>query len=58
MAYKLSGNQEFQAKNYVTSLESYTKSAVFAPSNSDELPIAIGNRSASLFHLNRWEVSN
>lgn len=57
-AFKLSGNQEFQAKNYVTSLELYTKSAIFAPSDSDELPIAIGNRSASLYQLNKWEVNN
>lgn len=58
IAHKLSGNQEFQVKNYAASLELYTKSAIYAPQNSDELPIAIGNRSASLFHLGRWEVNN
>ncbi|XP_012219743.1 SET and MYND domain-containing protein 4-like [Linepithema humile] len=53
IAHKLTGNQEFQAKNYAASLESYTKSAIFAPLDSEELSIAIGNRSASLFQLNR-----
>ncbi|KAL0119343.1 hypothetical protein PUN28_007693 [Cardiocondyla obscurior] len=52
---KLSGNKEFQSKNYAASLELYTKSALYAPSNSEELSIAIGNRSASLYYLNKWQ---
>lgn len=51
------GNKEFQAKNYMKSVESYTKCALYAPVNSCELPIAIANRSASLFYLNRYDVS-
>ncbi|XP_018306550.1 SET and MYND domain-containing protein 4 isoform X2 [Mycetomoellerius zeteki] len=54
-AFKLSGNKEFQSKKYVASLESYTKSATYAPSNSINLSIAIANRSASLFYLDRWQ---
>lgn len=56
-AFKLSGNKEFQSKKYVASLESYTKSATYAPSNSINLSIAIANRSASLFYLDRWQVN-
>ncbi|XP_012526872.1 SET and MYND domain-containing protein 4 [Monomorium pharaonis] len=54
-AFKLAGNKEFQSKNYVASLELYTKSALYAPSNSIDLSIAIANRSASLFYLDRWQ---
>ncbi|OAD52317.1 SET and MYND domain-containing protein 4 [Eufriesea mexicana] len=49
------GNKEFQAKDYVKSIELYTKCAQYAPANSCELPIAIANRSASLFYLNRYD---
>lgn len=55
-AFKLAGNKEFQSKNYVASLELYTKSALYAPSNNVDLSIAIANRSASLFYLDRWQV--
>lgn len=54
-AFKLAGNKEFQSKNYAASLELYTKSALYAPSNSVDLSIAIANRSASLFYLDRWQ---
>ncbi|TGZ49030.1 Uncharacterized protein DBV15_10838 [Temnothorax longispinosus] len=54
-AFKLSGNKEFQSKKYAASLELYTKSALYAPSNSVDLSIAIANRSASLFYLDRWQ---
>ncbi|XP_011635042.1 SET and MYND domain-containing protein 4-like isoform X1 [Pogonomyrmex barbatus] len=53
--FKKTGNQEFHSKNYVSSLQLYTKSAQYAPSNSIELSIAIANRSASLIHLDRWQ---
>lgn len=55
-SYKSRGNVQFKFKNYATSLESYTQSAIFAPSHSVELPIAIGNKSAALYHLNSWKV--
>ncbi|XP_043788227.1 SET and MYND domain-containing protein 4-like isoform X3 [Apis laboriosa] len=54
-SFKIIGNKEFQAKNYMKSVESYTKCALYAPMNSCELPIAIANRSASLFYLNRYD---
>lgn len=56
-AFKLSGNKEFQSKKYAASLELYTKSALYAPANSIDLSIAIANRSASLFYLDRWQVN-
>lgn len=56
-AFKLSGNKEFQSKKYAASLELYTNSALYAPSNSIDLSIAIANRSASLFYLDRWQVN-
>ncbi|EZA60897.1 SET and MYND domain-containing protein [Ooceraea biroi] len=52
---KNSGNKEFQTKNYIASLKSYTKSALYAPADSKNLPIAVANRSASLFYLKRWQ---
>ncbi|KYM99194.1 SET and MYND domain-containing protein 4 [Cyphomyrmex costatus] len=54
-AFKLSGNKEFQSKKYAASLESYSKSVIYAPSNSINLSIAIANRSASLFYLDKWQ---
>jgi len=57
MFYKSEGNKEFQLKNYNTSLKLYTKSAIYAPSGSIDLPVAIANRSAALFYLERWQVS-
>lgn len=57
MFYKSEGNKEFQLKNYNTSLKLYTKSAIYAPSGSIDLPVAVANRSAALFYLERWQVS-
>lgn len=54
-AFKVAGNKEFQSKKYAASLELYTKSALYAPANSVDLSIAIANRSASLFYLDRWQ---
>lgn len=56
--FKTLGNKEFQEKNYILSIQLYTKCALYAPTNSYELSIAIANRSASLFYLNRYNVSN
>ncbi|XP_031849930.2 protein-lysine N-methyltransferase SMYD4 [Nomia melanderi] len=52
--FKEKGNKQFQAKNYSKSIEFYTKCALYAPAKSSELPVAIANRSASLFYLNRY----
>ncbi|XP_054004754.1 SET and MYND domain-containing protein 4-like isoform X1 [Hylaeus anthracinus] len=49
------GNQEFKKKNYLLSIQSYTKCALYAPINSNELSVAIANRSAALFYLNRYD---
>ncbi|KAK1137915.1 hypothetical protein K0M31_002409 [Melipona bicolor] len=54
-AFKKMGNKEFQAKNYNKSIESYTKCALYASINSCELPVAMANRSASLFYLGRYD---
>ena len=56
-AFKKMGNKEFQEKNYNKSIESYTKCALYASINSCELPVAMANRSASLFYLGRYDVS-
>ncbi|XP_076624715.1 protein-lysine N-methyltransferase SMYD4 isoform X2 [Colletes latitarsis] len=53
--FKIMGNREFQEKNYIQSIQSYTKCALYAPTNSYELSVAIANRSASLFYLNRYD---
>jgi len=55
-SFKIYGNKKFQAKEYIASLQLYTKSALYAPSDSKNLPIAIANRSASLLYLKRWQV--
>ncbi|XP_076297825.1 protein-lysine N-methyltransferase SMYD4-like isoform X2 [Lasioglossum baleicum] len=52
---KTIGNQQFQAKNYLESIESYTQCAMYAPEHSREYSVAIANRSASLFFLNRYK---
>ncbi|KAK9298502.1 hypothetical protein QLX08_008182 [Tetragonisca angustula] len=54
-AFKKMGNKEFQEKNYNKSIESYTKCALYASINSCELPVAMANRSASLFYLGRYD---
>ncbi|CAK9830542.1 SET and MYND domain-containing protein 4 [Anthophora retusa] len=53
--FKSMGNKEFQATNYIKSIHCYTKCSQHAPATSTELSIAIANRSASLFYLNRYD---
>lgn len=55
--FKDVGNKDFQAKNYTSSIQSYTKVALYAPADSEVLPLAIANRSAALYHLGKYEVS-
>ncbi|XP_066589940.1 SET and MYND domain-containing protein 4-like isoform X2 [Prorops nasuta] len=52
---KTLGNKEFQGKNYLSSIHSYTKSALYAPADSEDLPVAIANRSAALYYLGKYE---
>ncbi|XP_051169953.1 SET and MYND domain-containing protein 4-like [Leptopilina boulardi] len=49
------GNKEFQAKNYSASIHLYTKSLQYAPMGSEDLALAVANRSASLFYLEKFE---
>lgn len=51
------GNKEFQAKNYSASIHLYTKSLQYAPMGSEDLALAVANRSASLFYLEKFEVN-
>ncbi|KAK2583765.1 hypothetical protein KPH14_009675 [Odynerus spinipes] len=53
--FKDVGNKDFQAKNYNSSIQSYTKVALYAPADSEVLPLAIANRSAALYHLGKYE---
>ncbi|XP_043683945.1 SET and MYND domain-containing protein 4-like [Vespula pensylvanica] len=53
--FKDIGNKDFQAKNYTSSIQSYTKVALYAPADSEVLPLAIANRSAALYHLGKYE---
>lgn len=50
------GNKEFQVKNYSASIHLYTKSLQYAPMGSEDLALAVANRSASLFYLEKFEV--
>ncbi|XP_012276058.1 SET and MYND domain-containing protein 4 isoform X2 [Orussus abietinus] len=52
---KKKGNEEFQKKDYRSSILSYTNSARFAPWKSKIAAVAIANRSASLFYLGLYE---
>ncbi|XP_014467646.1 PREDICTED: SET and MYND domain-containing protein 4-like [Dinoponera quadriceps] len=52
--FKLVGNREFQSKKYALSVSTYTKSAIYAPADSEDLSVAIANRSASLFYLGKY----
>lgn len=50
------GNKEFQRKDYTRSIPLYTKSAQYATPESDDLSIAIANRSAALYYMNNFQV--
>lgn len=55
--FKLVGNREFQSKKYALSVSTYTKSAIYAPADSEDLAVSIANRSAALFYLGKYHVS-
>jgi tetratricopeptide (TPR) repeat protein len=52
------GNKLFQKKNNNEALFCYNASVAYAPSNSEELSLAIANRSAVLFELGEYEKCN
>ncbi|KYN29622.1 SET and MYND domain-containing protein 4 [Trachymyrmex cornetzi] len=51
-AFKLSGNKEFQSKKYAASLESYTNSAIYAPSSSINFVINFDNTKDCINDIN------
>ncbi|XP_064634402.1 SET and MYND domain-containing protein 4-like isoform X2 [Lineus longissimus] len=52
------GNKQFQRKNYRQAVETYTKSILNAPIESDgkEQSLGFANRSAALFHLQEYQM--
>lgn len=48
------GNEEFSSSNFDDALTTYTKSLAHAEEGSAEQMLALGNRSAVLFHLRRY----
>ncbi|XP_011502335.1 PREDICTED: SET and MYND domain-containing protein 4-like [Ceratosolen solmsi marchali] len=50
------GNKEFQNKKYFLSIKYYTLSLQYAPSESEDLPLALANRSAALFYIEKYEA--
>jgi hypothetical protein len=53
---RLQGNGKFKDCNNKGSLILYTGSVVHAPRGSEELSLALANRSAALFHLGAYQV--
>lgn len=51
------GNELFKAKKFEAALQAYTKCVASAPGEEgSELSLAFANRSACLFHMNRFEA--
>jgi hypothetical protein len=55
--FRVQGNEKFKKCDDAGSLAFYTKSVVNAPRDSEELSLALANRSAALFHLGAYQVS-
>lgn len=53
---RIQGNEKFKECDNVGSLMLYTESVVHAPRDSEELSLALANRSAALFHLGAYKV--
>jgi hypothetical protein len=53
---RIQGNEKFKECDNAGSLMLYTGSVVHAPRDSEELPLALANRSAALFHLGAYQV--
>lgn len=55
--FRMHGNEKFRKRDDAGSLVFYTQSVVNAPRDSEELSLALANRSAALFHLGAYQVS-
>jgi hypothetical protein len=55
--FRVEGNEKFRKCDDTGSLIFYTQSVVHAPRDSEELSLALANRSAALFHLGAYQVS-
>jgi hypothetical protein len=53
---RIQGNEKFKECDNAGSLILYTESVVHAPRDTEELPLALANRSAALFHLGAYQV--
>ncbi|CAF1229973.1 unnamed protein product [Didymodactylos carnosus] len=51
------GNIHFSKDQFQQSLTYYNQSILYATHNSEEIRLAYGNRSASLFHLNKFQLA-
>lgn len=49
------GNKEFENEHYSYSMKYYTLSLVYAPLGTEDLSLALANRSAALFFLGKYE---
>lgn len=56
MQFKEQGNSYFKKKNYPASVNSYTESARYSAGDDVNFAMAIANRSASFFHMCRYNV--
>lgn len=54
--FRREGNEKFKKCDNAGSLALYTQSVVNAPRDSEELSLALANRSAALFHLGAYKV--
>ncbi|XP_058803847.1 SET and MYND domain-containing protein 4-like isoform X2 [Phymastichus coffea] len=50
------GNREFKNKTYLDSIKYYTLSLQYASWESQEFALALANRSAALFHLEKYQA--
>lgn len=53
---RIQGNEKFKECDNAGSLMLYTESVVHAPRDSQELSLALANRSAALFHMGAYQV--
>ncbi|CAG5133463.1 unnamed protein product [Candidula unifasciata] len=53
--WKNKGNKLFQQKRYIDAVNAYTQSCLNAPVESDDFSLSLGNRSAALFYLGKYQ---
>ncbi|XP_056141221.1 SET and MYND domain-containing protein 4 [Lampris incognitus] len=51
------GNSSFKTRDYTAAALHYSKGVCFAPQSSEQLSLCYANRSAALFHLQRYQDS-